>query len=73
MNELFQRVYDWYVTGPRQFYRQHMHELLERKNTYVLSEDCGLLEVCLLDHPTTDQTLIEATRRQFDRAAKNCK
>ncbi len=72
MNELIQRVKDWYVTGPRDFYRRYIENFSARRNLIAVSGDHGFLDMNPLPLGYSELTREEmnATRRQFDRTAR---
>ena len=68
MNKLLQGINDWYVLGPRQFYKDHF-EGLGRRIILALKEGGSPLDydpISLNYRPVDDETLA-ASRRRFDR------
>jgi hypothetical protein len=72
MNEALQRVYDWYICGPREFYRKYIDRFWQRIGLVAVSGDHGFLDMdpLPLGDSTLDDKLMEATRRQCDRDAR---
>ena len=69
MNKLLQQVYDLYVCGPREFFRNYIDRFWKRLNFDGNDPlDADLLQ---LGCSGLDSKLIEATRRKFDRVARN--
>jgi len=74
MNEVLQRVCDWYVLSPREFYRKHLENFWERRkieNIPISTSDCGMmieteLELLPLGYSLEDETFIQARRRTVD-------
>ena len=72
MNELFQWVYDWYISEPRKFYKKYVHKFWQRRGLVAVSGEHGFLDMgpLPLGYTTIDDKLMEATRRRVDRAIR---
>ena len=72
MIELLQRVCDGYMCGPRECYNKHIHKFFQRVGLVAVSGDHGSLDMdpLPLGYLTLDDKLMNATRRQFERVAR---
>ena len=71
MNELTQKVKDWYICGPRDFYRRYIDKFWQRTGLIAVSGDHGFLDMNPLPLGYSELTQEEMdTRRQFDRMIK---
>jgi len=73
--ETLQKIYDWYVCGPREVYKKYIDRFWQRKSLVATSGDHGHLDMgpLPLGYSTLDKKLMEATSRRFDRAARKHK
>jgi len=77
MKELLQKIYDWYITGPREYFRESMYALLTRKVEITENGDHGLepkiqeINLLPLSWSEPDNKAKRVMRRKFDRAARN--
>ncbi|MBW2992541.1 hypothetical protein KY345_04960 [Candidatus Woesearchaeota archaeon] len=73
MIEPLQRIYDWYICGPREFYRKYIDRFWQRRGLIAVSGGHGFLDMdpLPLGYSVLDDKLREATKRQYDRIAKN--
>ena len=69
MNKAIQIIYDWYICGPREFYKKYVDKFWQRRGLVAVSGDHGFLDMDPLPFGFSelDEKLVEATRRRFAR------
>lgn len=72
MNTLTQRLKDWYVLGPRDFYRRYVENFPKRRGLAAVSGDHGFLDMnpLPLGYAERDEDKIDAMRRRFQKGGK---
>ena len=72
MKELIQRVKDWYVLGPRDFYRSYIENFPSRLGLMGHSGEHGFLDMNPLPwgYAEIDYDYTDAFRRKFNRTLR---
>ena len=72
MSDIKQRTMDWYVNGPRDFYRRYVDRFWQRAGLVAISGDQGFMDMdpLPLGHAEIDQDNLDATHRTFMRIVK---
>ncbi len=72
MSAFVQRIKDWYVEGPRDFYRRYLQNFWDRMGLVAVSGEHGFLDMdpLPLGYAEVDEDNFAAMRRIYDREIK---
>ena len=67
---VLQGIFDWYVCGPREFYRRNINNFWQGKGLLPVSGEHSFLEMSPLGYSDLDSELGDSMRRTFDRITR---